>query len=290
MPKIHPTAIIDPGATIGEGSEIGPYAIIEGDVTIGKNNRVLPHAFIGHHTVLGDGNEVHPGAVIGHDPQDRKYDAAIETWTRIGDNNIFREHCSIHRATKPGEATVIGSGGYFMANTHIAHDCVVGDNVTLVNNASLTGHCELGDNAILSGLTGIHQFCRVGRLAMVSALSGTNKDLPPFMIFGGRPAVSQGLNLVGLRRAGIGPVARKQLKEAYRILYRAGLPIPEAVERLEAMEGEEVAELVTFIKASKRGICFGASDAEDTLRAARKTGRARHAIAESGDESDGSAE
>lgn len=277
MSKIHPTAVIAPSARIGADCEVGPYAIIEEDVTLGARNKIYAHAYIGRYTSLGDDNTVHPFAVIGHLPQDLKFDPKTETSTRIGNGNCFREHSSVHRATKAGAATIIGDNGLFMANSHIAHDCVVGSGVVLVNNASITGHCELGDKVIMSGMTGIHQFCRIGRLAMVSALSAANKDLPPFFIYGGRPTVATGINLVGLKRNGVSRESRAELTRAYRILYRAGLPIDEALARISSELGApEVLELVAFVRASKRGIVYGYSDTEDTLRAKRKTGAARH--------------
>lgn len=284
MSAIHPTAIVAPDARIGAGTEVGPYAIIEAGAVLGANNKIWAHAFIGRGTTMGDGNQVHPHAVIGHEPQDLKFDPATATFTRIGDGNTFREHSSVHRATKAGGATVIGSGCLLMANAHVAHDCQVGDKVIMVNNASITGHCEVGDGVIMSGMTGIHQFCRIGRLVMFSALSATNKDLPPFMVFGGRPAVAQGLNLVGLRRNGVGPDARKQLKQAYRLLYREGLPITEALEAISALSRQtgvdELRELVDFVGQSKRGINLGVEDGGDTLRPIKKKGAARHGAKE----------
>ena len=276
MSKIHPTAIIADSAQIGEGTEIGAYAIVEENVILGKNNKLWPQAYIASNTVMGDGNEVHPGALIGHLPQDLKFDPATKSGTKIGHRNVFREHCSVHRATKDGTNTIIGDDCLFMGNSHVAHDCLVGNKVILVNNASLTGHTEMGDGAIMSGMTGIHQFCRIGRLAMMSALSATNKDLPPFMTFGGRPASCLGLNLVGMRRAGIDREQRNEIKQAHRWIYREGLTLPEALEKIEAeLHCDEVKELVAFIRSSKRGICLGAGESEDTLRARKKPGLAR---------------
>ena len=188
------------------------------------------------------------------------------TYTRIGDRNTFREGSQVHRATKAGAATVIGNDNLFMALSHVAHDCLVGSNVVFVNQASVPGHCEVGDRVLMSGFTGIHQFCRIGRLAMVSALSVGNKDLPPFFIYGGRPALAESVNRVGLRRAGISPAARTQIKQAYRLLYRSGLTNAEALARIEAEAlCEETAELVAFVRASKRGIAAGTLSAVDAL-------------------------
>ncbi|MBL4846160.1 MAG: acyl-ACP--UDP-N-acetylglucosamine O-acyltransferase [Planctomycetes bacterium] len=264
--EIHSTAVIGEDVVLGPGTRIGPYAVIEDGVVMGRDNRVWAGAFVGSHTTLGDGNQIHPHAVIGHLPQDLGFDPATVTYTRIGDRNCFREGSQVHRATQPGEATVIGNDNMFMALTHVAHDCRVGSHVVFVNQASVPGHCEVGDRVLMSGFTGIHQFCRIGRLAMVSALSVSNKDLPPFFTFGGRPALAESINRIGLRRAGISLSARTKIKQAYRLLYRSGLTNTEAMERIEAEAlCEETAELVAFIRASKRGIAPGTLSAVDAL-------------------------
>lgn len=263
---VHPTAIIGQDVVIGPGTRIGAYAVIEDKVVLGRDNVIYPQAFIGRGTTLGDRNHVHPGAVLGHLPQDLRFDPALETFTVIGDDNVFREHCQVHRATKPGGATTIGHKNLLMALSHVAHDCRLGDGVVLVNQASLPGHCEVGDRVIMSGFTGIHQFCRIGRLAMVSALSVSNKDLPPFFIFGGRPALAESVNVVGLRRAGVSREARDELRRAYKLLYREGLTIPEATARIAAeCTSPEARELVAFVRASKRGIAPGTLEAGDSL-------------------------
>lgn len=264
---MHPTAVLGRDVKLGPGTRVGAYAVIEDGVVLGANNVVHPQAFIGRGTTMGDGNAVHPGAIVGHVPQDLHFDPATETFTRIGNGNTFREHCQVHRATKKGEATVIGDKNLFMALSHVAHDCRVGSNCVLVNQASLPGHCQLGDRVIMSGFTGIHQFCRIGRLAMVSALSVSNKDLPPFFIYGGRPAVAETVNVVGLRRAGVAREVRAELKQAYRILYREGLTIPEALERVaRECKSPEAQELVAFCRATKRGIALGTKRTLDTRR------------------------
>jgi UDP-N-acetylglucosamine acyltransferase len=266
--QVDPRAVVGKDVVLGEGTTVGAYAVIEDGVRIGERCAIWPHAFVGRGTTMGNGNEVHPYAVVGHVPQDVSFDPARETFTRIGDGNRFREHCSIHRATKAGQATVIGDGGFFMAGSHVAHDCKVGNRVILVNGAALTGHCEVDDSVILSGFTGLHQFSRVGRLAIMSALSVTNKDLPPFFIFGGRPARAQGVNIVGLRRAGIGRDVRLEIKRAYKILYREGRTLPEALEAIEReLKSAECRALVEFVRASKRGIASvaGARGDDDTL-------------------------
>lgn len=263
--SIHPTAIIGQDVVIGDGTRIGAYAVIEDHVVLGKDNVIYPHAFIGRNTTLGDRNTLHPGAIIGHVPQDLKFDASIDSGTVIGDGNTFREHCQVHRATKAGQVTRLGNDNLLMAMSHVAHDCKVGNNVVLVNQASLPGHCEVGDRVIMSGFTGIHQFCRIGRFAMVSALSVSNKDLPPFFIYGGRPALAESVNVVGLRRAGVPREVRNELRKAYKLLYREGLLMKEAVARVEAeCKSAEAQELVAFIRSSKRGVAPGTHTAKKT--------------------------
>jgi UDP-N-acetylglucosamine acyltransferase len=283
MSHVHQTAIIGQDVVIGPGTRVGAYAVIEDHVVLGRDNVIYPQAFIGRGTTLGDRNAVHPGAIIGHLPQDLSFDAKLETFTHIGNDNVFREHCQVHRATKAGAATIIGDKNLLMALSHVAHDCKLGNNVVLVNQASLPGHCHVGDRVIMSGFTGIHQFCRIGRLAMVSALSVSNKDLPPFFIYGGRPARAQSINAVGLRRAGVSRESRLDLKRAYKLLYREGLTIPEALVRIGAeCKSPEAQELVEFIRASKRGVAQGTLAVDDAL--SLRKGRA--GSVEPGDEDD----
>lgn len=265
--EVHPSAVIGEGVTLGAGTKVGPHAVIEDGVVLGRDNVIWAQAFVGGGTRMGDGNQVHPGAIVGHLPQDVSFDASLETFTHIGDRNTFREYSQIHRATAEGGATVIGDDNLFMALTHVAHDCVLGNGIIMVNQASLPGHCHVADKVIMSGFTGIHQFCRIGRLAMVSALSVSNKDLPPFFIYGGRPALAQQINRVGLRRNGVGPEARKKIKQAYRLLYRSGLTPTEACERITAeADCEETRELVEFVRSTKRGIARGARPGKDEAK------------------------
>lgn len=266
---IHPAAHVGKDVVLGEGTTVGPGAVIEDGVRLGARNVVWPNAFIGRGTTAGDENQFHPGSVVGHWPQDVSFDPAKgETFLRIGNKNVFRETCTVHRGSKPGNATVIGDQGYFMAGSHIAHDAKIGNKVILVNFAGVTGHCEIHDGAIMSGHTGIHQFCRIGRFTIMSALSTINKDLPPYMIFGGRPACAQGINIVGLRRAGIKPSVRTEIKRAYRALYREGRSIQDALEVIEKeCPSEECRYLVEFVKTSKRGIASGAHEQFQTLNA-----------------------
>ena len=257
MNAVHPTAIIGKGVELGDGNDIGPGCILEPGVKLGSKNRLWANVYVGPGTTLGDDNQLHMGAVVGHVPQDLAF-AGAPSFTRIGSRNTIREYVTIHRGTKDGSSTVIGDENFFMANTHIAHNCEVGHRVILVNLASLTGYCVVEDQAFLSGIVGLHQFTRVGRLAMISALSAVNKDVPPYMLCGGRPAVVQGVNVVGLRRAGMAAGVRTEIRHAHKLLYRSGLSVPHAVAAIEReCQSAEAAHLVAFIKASKRGICAG---------------------------------
>ena len=257
MSDIHSSAIIGKDVTLGPGNTIGPNVTIEDGVKLGAHNRILQGAFLGRGTELGDHNEIHMNAVIGHVPQDIAYKNEA-TFTKIGSKNIIREFVTIHRGTKEGTSTVIGDGNFIMAYCHIAHNCRLGNNIIMVNQASLTGHCFVEDRVFLSGMTGFHQFTRIGTLSMVSALTAINKDIPPYVVCGGRPGVAQGINVVGIRRAGIGPQVRAEIKEAYKLLYRSGLNVSQALEAIKSsLKSSEVAHMVEFIEASKRGILDG---------------------------------
>ena len=255
--KIHPSAVIGKGVALGDRNDIGPGCVVEAGAVLGSGNRLWMSVYVGPGTTVGDDNQIHMGAVIGHLPQDLAFTGG-QTFTRVGSRNIIREYVTIHRGTKDGSATVLGDDNFLMANAHVAHNGTIGSRVTMVNLATLGGYCTLEDDVLLSGMVVLHQFTHVGRLAMVSGLSAVNKDVPPFMLCGGRPAVIQGLNAVGMRRAGLAPDVRMDIKRAYRLLYREGLNVPNALEAIsrECRTGEARA-LVAFIKASHRGICDG---------------------------------
>ncbi len=252
---IHPSAILDPSAVVGAGVRIGPYCVIGPGVQLGDDCRLHNHVVIDGPTRIGRGNEFYPFAAIGHRSQDLKY-AGEPTALRIGDGNVFREFCTIHRSTRQGGETVIGSHGNFLAYTHIAHDCFVGDHVVFSNNGTLAGHVEVQDHAVISGFSGIHQFCRVGRHAITGGWSKAVQDVPPFFIADGNPAEARGVNTVGLERRGFEEATIRIIKEAYRILYRSNLNTSQAVERLEeSFPGSpEIGELLAFIRSSQRGI------------------------------------
>jgi UDP-N-acetylglucosamine acyltransferase len=259
MNTIHPSALIGKNVQLGDGNEVGPACVIEDGAVLGSRNKLWMNVYVGPGTTIGDDNQLHMGAVIGHLPQDLAYKGA-PTHTTIGHRNTIREYVTIHRGTKDGSSTVIGDDNFLMANAHLGHNCQVGNRATLVNVATLAGYCTVEDEAVISGMVVVHQFVRIGRLAMISGLSAVNKDVPPYMLCGGRPAVIQGLNVVGLRRAGFPAAVREEIKHAYKVLYRSGLNVPHALEAIEReCRSEEVKRLVAFVRASERGICAGAS-------------------------------
>jgi UDP-N-acetylglucosamine acyltransferase len=254
---IHPTAIVDPRAEIDPSAEIGAYAVIEGKVTIGARTRVFPHAVITGGAALGGDNEVHYGAVLGDVPQDVAFGGA-ESFLRIGAANVFRENATVHRGTKPGTETVIGDRGYFMQNSHVAHNCIIGNDAIVAGGAMLSGYVELGERGFVSGNCVVHQFVRIGRLALLRGQSRTSRDVPPFCIMDGTHTI-RAVNLVGLRRGGFSPPAIRAVRTAFKTLFSRPRNLKLALAEVEAGEmSAEVRELVDFIRASKRGVCFGA--------------------------------
>jgi len=256
---IHPSASVAPGAKIGAGVRVGPFAVIEEDVEIGEGSSIAALAVIKRHTRLGKRNRVYEHAVIGGDPQDVKFDLATVSHALIGDDNLFREGVTVHRGSRAGAATRIGDGCFFMALAHVAHDCVVGNQVVMANAATLAGEVAVQDRAFISGLVGVHQFCRVGRLAMIGGLAKVVQDVLPFCITDGNPARARGLNLVGLRRAGFKAAEIAELKDAYRMLHER-LPLKKAVAQMERSSSAAVKELAEFIVQSKRGFAHPQSD------------------------------
>lgn len=257
---IHPTAIIDPEAEIDPDVEIGAYVVIEGQVKIKRGTRVMAHAYLTGWTEIGEGNEIHPGAALGGAPQDKAYHGQ-ESYLRIGANNIIREHVQIHRGTAPGSATVIGNDNFLMATSHIGHNCRLGDNVILANGAMLGGYVDVGNNVFISGNCVVHQFVRIGEYALMRGLSGTSRDVPPYAIVDWQHTV-RGVNVVGLKRAGFDEKRIRAIRAAFRILFRQGRNLALAVKEVENCNGanQDVEALLEFIKASKRGVCFGASE------------------------------
>jgi UDP-N-acetylglucosamine acyltransferase len=251
---IHPTAIIAPGAQVDPSCEIGPYAVIDADVRIGARCMVGPHVHLTGHTEIGAENRFYTGCVIGEAPQDLKY-KNDPTRLRIGTANIFREHVTIHRSNKLEEDTVIGSNNFLMANSHVGHNSCLGNHVVLVNGALVAGHVTIQDRAIVSGNCMLHQFVRVGTFAMMQGGAGISKDLPPFTVARGNNHIC-GLNVVGLRRAGVSNADRLELKRLYRAIFRSNLPIRAAAEKAAQCHSSEHARtLLEFILSSKRGVC-----------------------------------
>ena len=246
MSTIHPTAIIEDGAVIGDNAEIGPHAVIFRGVTIGPNCRI------------------HAGAVIGDLPQDLAFEPA-ESFVRIGADCVVREHVTIHRGTKPGTATIVGDGCYLMVNSHLGHNAHLGNRVIVANGTLLGGYVEIGDGAFVSGNVLIHQFVRIGRLTMLSGGCGIGKDVPPFCTTIGiqRNSIG-GLNTIGMKRAGLSPAERAQVKQAFSFLYRSNLNVSQALDRMcqEFADGPAM-EIVEFVAGSRRGICSMRGRAEE---------------------------
>ena len=254
---IHPTAIIHPEANIEEEVEIGPYSFIEKGVSIGRGTKIGPHVVIREGTAIGKNCQIFQFASVGEAPQAFAYKGE-KTSLQIGDGNIVREFVTLHRGTPHGGGrTVIGNGNYFMAYSHVAHDCNIGNHVVLANGATLAGHILIEDYAIIGGLSAIHQFCQIGTHAFISGLTGVTLDIPPYMLASGSRAKLFGLNTVGLKRHHFPEGTLKVLKKAYRIIFRSGLTLEKAMKRIvedEISQSPEVQHLILFIQHSKRGI------------------------------------
>ncbi|HAR96614.1 MAG TPA: acyl-[acyl-carrier-protein]--UDP-N-acetylglucosamine O-acyltransferase [Deltaproteobacteria bacterium] len=252
---IHPTAIIESSAYIDDTAEVGPYCIIGKNAKIKKGTRLFAHVNVGDNTEIGESCTVHPFASLGGPPQDISY-RNEETLCTIGDNNVIREYVTISRGTRSSGATIVGNSNFIMASSHIAHDCRVGNNIIMANGATLAGHVHVADRAILSGLCAVHQFCSIGTFAFVSGLTGVPKDIPPFVMAAGNRARLYGLNIVGLERNGFSKEEIAKLKKAYRILFRSALSLQVSLKMVEEeLDGDNVAELLRFIRSSERGIC-----------------------------------
>ncbi len=260
---IHPTAVVHPNSELHPTVQVGAYAVI------GEHVKVGPETIIGAHVVLegpceiGARNQFFPGAAIGMEPQDLKF-VGEPTWVKIGDNNQIREYVTVNRATGAGEATVIGNGNLLMAYVHVAHNCIIEDHVVIPNSVALAGHVHIESRARLGGVLGVHQFVHIGRHAMVGGMARIDRDVPPYMLVEGNPARVRTLNLVGLKRSGMGAGNLQILKKAFRILYRSNLPFTDALEQLELLgETEELQNLRRFLLLSKmpgrRGLIPGKS-------------------------------
>jgi UDP-N-acetylglucosamine acyltransferase len=254
MPQIHPTAIIAPEAELADDVVIGAYAIIEGAVKVGPGCLLRPYTHLIGPLTMGQNNHCYSGSVLGERPQHMKY-ADEPTRVEIGDNNIFREHVTVHRGTAHSGLTRVGSHNFFMAGSHVAHDSVVGNRCILANGALIAGHCVVEDGVFLSGNSAIHQFCRVGRLAMLSGCSISSKDMPPFAMQQGINCIV-GVNVVGMHRAGMSHEQVNAVRRAYAILFQEGRVLSQALEQTEKEVGQldVVQELLKFIRSGGRGI------------------------------------
>jgi UDP-N-acetylglucosamine acyltransferase len=253
--NIHGTAVVDPKAELGSDVTIGPYCVVGPQVSIGDGCWLQNHVTVCGPVKIGANNRFHAGCSIGQQTQDLKY-AGEPTYLEIGDGNCFREYVTVNRATGAGGKTIVGNRGNFLAYSHIAHDCVVGDDVIFSNNGTLAGHVIVQDYAVIGGLTAVHQFCRLGKHAITGGCSKIVQDVPPFLIADGNPAAIRGVNVVGLERRGFSPETIRTLKEAYRILYRSDLNTKQAIQELEKSFADsiEVRDLITFVESSQRGI------------------------------------
>jgi UDP-N-acetylglucosamine acyltransferase len=255
MTQIHSTAVVHPKAQIGDACEIGPYCVIGEHVVLGPACRLHSHVVIDGHTVLGRENEIFPFASIGLKTQDLKWKGGL-TRTQIGDRNTFREYVTINSATSDGETTIVGSDNHILAYSHLAHNVNVGNHIIMSNVGTLAGHVTVGDHAVIGGLVAIHQFTRIGKMSMIGGCSKVVQDVPPFMLADGNPAQTRTINKVGLERRGVSEEAQTALKQAYKILFREGLTISNALAKIEKELPRlpEVEYLVTFARTSERGL------------------------------------
>jgi UDP-N-acetylglucosamine acyltransferase len=252
---IHSTAIVHPKAKLGSGVRIGPCAVIDEGVELGADCEVGPHVYITGLTKIGSHNKFHAGCVIGDAPQDLKYKNAPTRLT-IGDHNVFREHSTAHRSTKPEEATVIGSHNLFMACTHVGHNSTVGNQVILANGALLAGHVTVHDRVFISGNCAVHQFCRIGTLVMMQGGSFVSQDVPPFTVTQNGKNTICGLNAIGLRRAGFSVEQRLELKRLYHALFRSGKNLRAAVAEAQGVfMSPGAGTMLEFLASAKRGVC-----------------------------------
>ena len=258
MNKIHPTAIVDKKAKLADDIEVGPYAIIGPDVEIATGVVVGDRATIKGYTVIGEGTQIFTGAVIGSAPQDLKYKGK-KSFLKIGKKNIIREYVTMNPGTEEGTVTFVGDGNLFMAYSHVAHDCRIGNNCIIANVGTLAGHVTLEDKVVLGGLAAVHQFTRVGKMSIIGGCSKVVQDVPPFSTCDGNPARVYGLNLIGITRSGMPKDAQARLRRAFKTLFHSGLILKNGIEKVKKNLGlsEEIDYLLNFIKNSERGVCRG---------------------------------
>jgi UDP-N-acetylglucosamine acyltransferase len=259
---VAPTARVHPEAVIGPGTKIGEFCVIEQDVVIGARCLLEPYVYVKRWTTMGDENEISAGTALGTDPLDKSF-TGERSYLWIGDRNRIREHYTISRGTQPESETRIGNDNYVMTSGHIAHNCILGDNIVVASCALIAGYAEVESQVFISGGVLVHQFSKVGRLAMVSGNARVNSDLPPYFLYSDFNVAAKGLNVVGLKRADFSQEEIGRLKAAYRLLYRTGLKTDEALRRIEAeVPSEHTQHLVDFVRRSKRGICREATTAK----------------------------
>jgi UDP-N-acetylglucosamine acyltransferase len=258
---IAPQSVVHPGARIGQNVTVGPFTVIEEHVEIGDNTTIASGVVIKPYTKIGRCCEIHSGAVLGGPPQDTKFCGEV-SYLVLGDHNIVREYVTIHRATGPECATIIGDHNMIMAYSHVGHNCEIGNNVMMANQVGISGHVVIEDRVVIGGMVGIHQYVRIGKLAMIGGFSKVVQDVPPFMMADGRPSRVYGLNVRGLRRAGISTGIRSELKQAFRLLYANGLNMSQAIESVESevRESGERDYLLEFLRSEKLG--FGGRQLE----------------------------
>ncbi|MDA1354468.1 MAG: acyl-ACP--UDP-N-acetylglucosamine O-acyltransferase [bacterium] len=254
-PNIHPTASVHPTAVLGKDVIVGPYSIVGEEVFIGDRTTIEAHVMIDKWTQIGEDNHIHFGAVIGSPGQDTKY-SGEKAYVSIGDRNELREYVTINRATGKDQVTRLGNDNMLMTNTHLGHNCNVGSNIIMANMVHVAGHVTIEDYAIIGGLTGVHQFVRIGKGCMIGGYSGLAQDVPPFMTCDGNPAYVRGINAIGIKRRGGDSSTVKELKEAYKLLYRSDVTHKEAIARIEKESNSDtLAHLVAFLKQdTSRGI------------------------------------
>lgn len=254
--RVCESARVHPEAIVGANTNIGEFCVIEQDVVIGSGCSFEPYVFVKRWTTMGDGNTVSAGTVLGTHPLDKRFDPAHRSYLRIGSRNVIREHYTISRGTQAESVTTIGDENYIMTSGHIAHNCKIGNRTVIASCALIAGFAEVEDGAFISGGVVVHQYSKIGRLAMVGGNTRVNSDVPPFFLYSGFNVEPKGLNFVGLKRAGFTSEQVSTLKTAYRILYRSGLRLTDALQRIESeLSGDAIAELVAFIRRSERGIC-----------------------------------
>jgi UDP-N-acetylglucosamine acyltransferase len=261
-PRIHRSAVIGAGVELGPGVEVGPFCMLDGRIRLGARTRLIAQVTILGDTEFGESNVLHPGVVIGNEPQDLTYSGAPRA-VRIGNRNVFREQVTVHRGSERGEITIIGDDNFFMQNSHVAHDCRVGNSTLIAGGALLAGWVEVGDRALVSGNCVVHQYTRIGRLAMMRGLSRTSRDVPPFCVMDGTHTL-RAINVIGLRRAGFNVSQVRALRDAFNQVFGKRQNLKLAVERMLA-KGDltaEVREMIDFIGASKRGVAVGPKDGD----------------------------